>query len=53
MLCILLEEVGGHAGHKVLVGIGNSSFLIVGDLQGILDQKLKPQLFCLLKILII
>jgi hypothetical protein len=31
---MFLEEVAVHVGHKVLMGIGNSSFLIVGDPQG-------------------
>ncbi len=38
-LCIChLEEVTMLAGHKVLMEIDNNSLLIVGDLQGILDQ---------------
>jgi hypothetical protein len=33
-----LEEVTMLAGHEVLMEIANNSLLIVGDLQGILDQ---------------
>jgi hypothetical protein len=44
---MFLKEAAVHAGYKVLMGIGNSSFMILGDTQGFLDQKLKPQPICL------
>ncbi len=42
-ICLSLEEVAEHAGHEVLVKVGDHISLIVGNRQGILDQKLRPR----------
>jgi hypothetical protein len=42
-----------HGGHEVLVKIDEIILLIVGDLQGILDKLLRPQLVNLLNIIIL
>jgi hypothetical protein len=46
-----LEEVAMHAAHKVLMEVDDNNALIVGDPQGILDQKLGHCLICLLNII--
>jgi hypothetical protein len=38
-----LKEVAVHEGHKVLMEVDDNISLIVGNLQGILDQQLKPR----------
>ncbi len=42
-----------HAGHKVFVGVETNIALIVGNLQNILGQQLRPHLIPLLNIIII
>ncbi len=38
-----LEEVAMHAGHEVLMEVGDNNMLIVGDPQGILVEQLKSR----------
>jgi uncharacterized membrane-anchored protein len=52
-MCLYMEEVAVHAGHEVLMEVGNNSLLIVGDPMGISDQQLRPRPFLLLNIPII
>jgi hypothetical protein len=40
---LALGKVAVHAGHKVLFKVDNSISLIVGNLQGILAQQLRPR----------
>ncbi len=40
-------------GHKVLMEVDDNICLILGDLQGILDQQLRPRPIHLLNIIII
>ena len=42
LICLSLKEVAVHEGHKVLMEVDDNISLIVGNLQGILDQQLKP-----------
>ncbi len=37
-----MKEVAVRAGREVLMGLDNNSSLILGDLQGILRQELRP-----------
>ncbi len=41
-ICLSLEEVAVHAGHKVLMKVDDNSALSVGDQQGISGQQLRP-----------
>ncbi len=52
-MCLYMEEVAVHAGHEVLMEVGNNSLLIDGDPKGILDQQLRPRPILLLNIPII
>ncbi len=45
-----LEQVTMRAGRKVLMYVDNNILLIVGDPQGILNQKLRPRPIHLLNI---
>jgi hypothetical protein len=38
-----LEDVHGRAGRKVLMEVDDNIWMIIGDLQGILDQQLRPR----------
>ncbi len=42
-ICLSLEEVSVCADHQVLLEVDDNSGLIVGDLKGILGQKLRPR----------
>ncbi len=41
-ICLSWKEGAVRAGHKVLVDVDGNILLIVGDLEGILDQQLRP-----------
>jgi hypothetical protein len=41
-----------HAGHNVLIEVNNNILLIVGDLQGILEQQLRPRPIHILNIIV-
>jgi hypothetical protein len=46
-----LEEVTVCSGHKVLMEVENNILLIVGNLQGILEQQLRPRTIHLLQLI--
>jgi len=48
----VLGEVSAHAGHKVLNELGNLISLVIGNLQEILDEQLRPHLINVLNIII-
>ncbi len=41
-ICIKLEEIAMHAGHKVLLNVDSKSALILDDPHEILGQQLRP-----------
>ncbi len=40
-ICQSLEKVAVHVGQEVLMDIGNNIFMIIDNLQGILDHQLR------------
>jgi hypothetical protein len=42
-ILLSLEDIVVHSGHEVLMEVDNNILIPVGDLQGILDEQLRPQ----------